>query len=83
MQLETIVWDGTSLSTIIAIDNRRVTCVIPRDTVHALSTYRDALGWEIDRYKFEIFERLKVAVERKLQNGPSLTQLQLVPADLQ
>ncbi|HTK86329.1 MAG TPA: hypothetical protein VL329_01290 [Nitrospiraceae bacterium] len=84
MQLESIVWDGTSLSTIVTIDDRHVTCVIPRETIHALSIYDDAVGWEIDRHKLDIFERVKVVLESKLQSTPGLqsSRLELAPNDL-
>ena len=85
MQLESIVWDGTSLSTIVAIDNRRVTCVIPRETIHTLPVYGDALGWEIDRHKLDIFERVKAVLESKLQStsGLQASRLELARDDLQ
>jgi hypothetical protein len=82
MELESIVWDGTSLSTIVAIGNRRVTCFIPRETVHALSVYGDAVGWEIDRHKLDIFERLKATLQHKLQGGSAQSRFQLAPSDL-
>jgi len=84
MQLESIVWDGSSLSTIVAINDRHVTCVIPRETIHALSNFGDAVGWEIDRHKLDIFERVKVVLENKLQStsGLQATRFELAPGDL-
>jgi hypothetical protein len=85
LQLESILWDGTSLSAIIADGNRRITCMIPRDTVHALPFYNDAVGWEIDRYKQDIFERVKGVLENKLRettSAPENIHFDLVPADL-
>jgi hypothetical protein len=85
LHIESIFWDGTSLSAIIADGNRRITCMIPRDTVHALSVYNDAVGWEIDRHKQDIFERVKAVLENKLKqttSAPENIHLNLAPADL-
>jgi len=84
MRIETIVWDGNSLSAIVAIDNRRVTCVIPRETIHTLPLYGDAVGWEIDRHKLDIFERVKIALGSKLASTDGLhaTHVELACDDL-
>ena len=83
MHIKSMVWDGSSLSIIIGIDDREVTCVIPRNTVHALPHYNDAVSWEIDRHKADIFERVKAMLERKLtQQRQESVRIELSPSDL-
>jgi len=83
MHIESIVWDGASLSAIIAIENRRVTCTIPRDAVNAVPLYGDAISWEIDRHKIDIFERVKSLLERKIkEHSQESIYLRLDAADL-
>ena len=81
MQIESIIWDGKCLSAVIAVDNRRVTCTIPHETVHAIPFYSDALGWEIDRHKADIFERVRDALVSKLKEASEARYLSLSPAD--
>jgi hypothetical protein len=85
MEIECIVWDGTSLSTVIAIENRRVTCTIPRDTVQAMPDHADAAGWELDRHRQDIFERVKQILQSKIGETARPAEsmhLQIMPADL-
>ena len=39
-----IVWDGDALLVTGATENGRVTCRVPRDTIHKLDPYSDASG---------------------------------------
>jgi len=40
------------------IHGRRQYVRIPRDMIHALQIYNDAIGWEIERFKDDIVQRL-------------------------
>jgi len=42
--LDDIVWDGEALLVTGATENGRVTCRVPRDTIHKLDPYSDASG---------------------------------------
>lgn len=54
-----IEWDGTSLSRWAVSRGNRIHIRLPREMIHSIPIYNDAIGWEIERYKADIFERLK------------------------
>jgi hypothetical protein len=54
-----IEWDGTSLSRWAVVGGNRIHIQLPREMIHSIPIYNDAIGWEIERYKADIFERLK------------------------
>ena len=54
-----IQWDGDTLSRWVILDGRRVLLSASRDMIHSLSFYNDAVSWEIERHKVDIFERLR------------------------
>ena len=54
-----IEWDGTSLSRWAVIGGNRIQVHLTREMIHSIPIYNDAIGWEIERYKADIFERLK------------------------
>jgi hypothetical protein len=66
-----IGWDGQELSVTIQTDTGSVLCTIPRDTIHRIPIYNDAVGWEIERNKADILERLKSAVSNKINLAAS------------
>jgi hypothetical protein len=85
LQIETIVWDGQELRTTIVTENGRVTCTIPREVIHGLPSYSDALGWEIDRHKSDIFQRVQSVLLAKLRHNDVSSDrihVQLSSADL-
>lgn len=54
-----IEWDGKSLSRWAVIKGNRIHIRLSREMIHSIPIYNDAIGWEIERYKADIFERLK------------------------
>jgi len=72
-----IGWDGRILSVRAVTHRGRVLCEVPRDTIHTLSIYNDAIDREIKRDRHDIFERLRPALVAKL----SQTALDAVPMD--
>jgi len=40
------------------VDGRKLYVRISREMVHSLSIYNDAVGWEIERFKDDIVQRL-------------------------
>jgi hypothetical protein len=48
-----------TLSGWTTVNGRRVRVDIPRHLIHTLPVYNDAVGWEIERFKLDILERLK------------------------
>ena len=64
-----IKWDGQSLSVLVRVEGDIIMCIIPRDTIHGISIYRDAIGREIERDKADIFDRIQSHLLRKIQSG--------------
>lgn len=60
-----IDWDGSVLTVVVRTLRGPVRCEIPRDTVHAVPTFSDALTREIARDREEIVERLRHAIARR------------------
>jgi hypothetical protein len=55
----TIEWDRNELSGWIVIDGAPTKVSADRDTIHAHAPgFNDALTWEINRHRVEIFEKL-------------------------
>lgn len=46
------------LSGWFVLESRRLHLKAPRALIHMISIYNDAVEWEIERYKEDIFERL-------------------------
>jgi hypothetical protein len=53
-----ISWDGSALCFDMLIDGSYVRCRVPRDTVHEIRFYRDALEREIVIDRFRIVNKL-------------------------
>ena len=53
-----IDWDGKTLYIEAATDVGRVTCKVPRDTVHVIRLYSDAIGREIYLESYRIVQTL-------------------------
>jgi hypothetical protein len=80
-----IQWDGEKLSVWAVTRRGRIVCAIPRDTIHVLSIYNDAIEREIKRDQQDIFERLRPALIAKIQNtldAASVDPIPLFPEDL-
>jgi hypothetical protein len=56
--LDEITWDGQALLVAAATENGRVTCRVPRETIHALRIYSDIIGREIQLERRNIVEKL-------------------------
>jgi hypothetical protein len=82
IQLENeIHWDGERLSVWAVTPKHRILCEIPRDTIHHIRLYSDAITREIARDREEIIDRLRPYVIAKVAaaNGSSV---RLQPSDL-
>jgi hypothetical protein len=62
-------WDGSSLSVSARTKDGTVRCVVPRDAIHCIPVYNDAIGREIERDASDIMDRLKPYFLRKLTRG--------------
>lgn len=59
MTLVRIEWDGTFLIGWATVEEKLVQVRVSREMIRAMPMYNDILDWEIERYKEEIFERLR------------------------
>jgi hypothetical protein len=57
-----IEWDGQSISRWAIIDGKRIQVRLPRDLIHSITIYNDAIDREIERDKEDIFEKLKPSI---------------------
>ena len=56
---KTVKWDGNALSGWITIEGRSVKVSADRETIHQHARgWNDALSWEIQRFREEIFDKL-------------------------
>ena len=62
----TIEWHGSELSGWIMIDGAPTKVSADRETIHAHAPgFNDALTWEINRHRVEIFEKLSPFFQRR------------------
>lgn len=52
--LSGLEWDGKALSGLAVVNGQEVALRMSRDVIHALPTFNDVVGWEIERFKDEI-----------------------------
>jgi hypothetical protein len=76
-----VQWDGERLLVWAVTSTSRVLCEIPRDTIHRVPLYSDAITREIARDKYEIVDRLRLHVIAKVANYKG-TSVRLHPTDL-
>jgi hypothetical protein len=77
-----IDWDGSAL----CFDARRggglVRCRVPRDTVHAIPYYNDAIEREIVIDRFRIVEKLAPVLLARLSAAHAGDMLELLPDEV-
>ena len=80
-----INWDGKALYIEAATDVGRVTCKVPRDTVHVirLYLYSDAVGREICLERHRIVEKLAPFLRAKLSFAEAGQVIELLPCDVE
>jgi hypothetical protein len=78
---EDIHWDGQKLSVWIVALGNRICCDIPRDTIHRIRLYSDAITREIERDKNDIVDRLLDFISAKATATNQLS-FELRPTDL-
>ena len=76
-----VKWDGKCITVWALSAGRRIKCVIPRATVHAIPLFGDAISREIDRDRGEIVDRLRMILAAKVAGAESDT-VELHPRDL-
>jgi hypothetical protein len=74
-----IAWDGQALYIEAATDVGRVICKVPRDTVHVIRLYSDAIGREIYLERHRIVQKLAPFLREKLL----FAEAGLLPCDVE
>lgn len=77
-----IDWDGKALYFEAATDAGRVTCKVPRDTVHVIRLYSDAIGREIYQERHQIVQKLTPFLRAKLSFAGAGEAIELLPCDV-
>ncbi len=78
-----IDWDGQALYIEAATDAGRVTCRVPRDTVHVIRLYSDAIGREIYLERHRIVQKLAPFLRAKLSFAEAGQVIDLLPCDVE
>jgi len=78
-----IDWDGDALYFEAATDIGQVICKVPRDTVHVIRLYSDAIGREIFLERHRIVQRLAPSLRAKLSFAEAGQMIELLPSDVE
>jgi hypothetical protein len=78
-----INWDGHALYVEAATGLGRVTCKVPRDTVHVIRLYSDAIGREIYLDRHRIVQKLAPFLQAKLSFAEAGQVIELLPCDVE
>jgi hypothetical protein len=78
-----IDWDGQALYIEAATEVGRVTCKVPRDTVHVIRLYSDAIGREIYLERHRIVQKLAPFLQTKLLFARAGQMIELLPCDVE
>lgn len=77
-----IDWDGRALCFSAKLKSGKVHCRVPRDTVHAIYIYNDAMEREIVRDRFRIVEKLTPFLRAKLSHALAGETLEIHPEEI-
>ena len=77
-----IDWDGHALYIEAATDIGPVVCKVPRDTVHVIRLYSDAIGREIFLERHRIVQRFAPFLHAKLTRAEAGQVIELLPGDV-
>lgn len=78
-----IEWNGRWLSFEAETSRGCITCRIPRDTIHVIRLYGDAIDREIYLDRHRIVEKLAPFLRTKLSVGTSAEIIELLPCDVE
>jgi hypothetical protein len=78
-----IVWDGQALYVEASTDIGRVICKVPRDTVHVIRLYSDAIEREIFQERHRIVQKLDPFLRAKLLFAEAGQVIELLPSDVE
>ena len=74
-----VTWDGQALRVTESKELRQVVCKVPRNTIHRLRRYSDAIDREIHLERQRITEKLAQYLAAKLSQVTSVEAVELFP----
>lgn len=78
-----IDWDGEALYIEATTDVGPITCKVPRDTIHIIRLYSDAIGREIYLERHRIVQKLAPFLRAKLSFAEAGQVIELLPGDVE
>lgn len=77
--VDQVTWDGQAPLVPATTDSGQVVCKVPRNTIHMLRLYSDAIGREIHLERHRIAEKLAPFLTAKLSQAPNVEAVELFP----
>ena len=74
-----VTWDGQALLVPGTTESGQVVCRVPRNTIHVLRLYSDAIGREIQLERQRIAEKLAPFLAEKLSRATNGESVELFP----
>ena len=74
-----VTWDGQALLVPALTESGQIVCKVPRNTIHMLRLYSDAIGREIDLERQRIAEKLAPFLAAKLSQVTNIEAVELLP----
>ena len=74
-----VTWDGQALLVPATTESGQVVCRVPRNTIHMLRLYSDAIGREIHFERQRIAEKLAPFLAAKLSQARNDESVELFP----
>ena len=74
-----VTWDGQALLVPGTTESGQVVCRVPRNTIHVLRLYSDAIGREIQLERQRIAEKLAPFLAAKLSRATNGESVELFP----
>jgi hypothetical protein len=81
--LDEVTWDGQALLMPARTQSGQVVCRVPRETIHMLRLYSDAIGREIHLERQKIASKLAPFLVAKLSRAAGGEAVELLPWEVQ
>ena len=79
LSFDEVTWDGQALVVLATTESGQVVCRVPRNTIHMLRLYSDAIGREIHLERQRIADKLAPFLAAKLSRATNGESVELFP----